>query len=151
MFGAGCFWGIQQIFAGIRGVLSTVVGYSGGNFANPSYEDVCSGSTGHAEVVMVEYDPLVVSTEDLLRVFWKSHNPTTINRQGVDIGSQYRSAVYYYEDEQREAAESGKADLERTARFERPIVTEIRVAEDFYPAEEYHQHYLAKRGGASCH
>ncbi len=150
-FGAGCFWGVEETFRQLQGVTSTTVGYSGGSLENPTYRDVCTDRTGHAEVVRVEYDPSVISYEDLLQVFWHSHDPTTPNRQGPDVGTQYRSVIFYHTPEQREAAERSRAEMERSGTYTRPIVTEIQPAPAFYPAEEYHQQYLAKRGLAHCH
>lgn len=149
-FGAGCFWGVEAAFRQIKGVKSTAVGYLGGSFENPTYQDVCSGKTGHAEVVEVEYDPTQVSYEDLLNVFWENHDPTTLNRQGPDIGTQYRSAIFYHTPEQEAAAQASKEKLQSQGRYKRPIVTEITPASTFYRAEEYHQQYLEKRGLASC-
>lgn len=149
-FGAGCFWGIESTFRQVKGVTSTAVGYLGGTFKNPTYEDVCTGETGHAEVVQVEYDPEQVSYNDLLAIFWKNHNPTTLNRQGPDVGTQYRSAVFYHNEAQRQAAEASKESLGRSGVFSRPIVTEITPATEFYRAEDYHQQYLEKRGKTSC-
>ncbi len=151
MFGAGCFWGVEAAFRQSPGVVKTVVGYSGGSLPNPTYKDVCSGRTGHAEVVLVEFDPEKIGYEQILQVFWDNHDPTTLNRQGPDVGSQYRSAIYYFNDEQKAAAESSKVSLEEDGRFRRPIVTEIKPAGEFYMAEDYHQQYLEKRGLASCH
>jgi peptide-methionine (S)-S-oxide reductase len=128
-----------------------LVGYLGGTLANPTYRDVCTGRTGHAEVVQVKYDPAEVSYDKLLDVFWENHNPTTLNRQGPDVGTQYRSAIFYHTPEQKRAAEESKASLEASGRFRRPVVTEITEASTFYPAEDYHQRYLEKRGLASCH
>jgi peptide-methionine (S)-S-oxide reductase len=150
-FGAGCFWGVEAAFRQIPGVTATSVGYLGGTMRNPSYRDVCSGRTGHAEVVRVAYDPARISYNDLLRVFWENHDPTTLNRQGPDVGAQYRSAIFYHTPEQQAAAAASKAQLDESKRFRRPIVTEITPASDFYPAEEYHQQYLEKRGLSSCH
>lgn len=150
-FGAGCFWGVEAAFRQIKGVQSTAVGYLGGSLENPTYEDVCTDTTGHAEVVQVDYDPAQVSYEELLDVFWKSHNPTTLNRQGPDVGTQYRSAVFYHTPEQEQAARASKAKLEESGAFKRPIVTEITPASTFYRAEEYHQQYLEKRGLSQCH
>jgi len=149
-FGAGCFWGVEAAFQEIEGVTSTAVGYSGGTLANPTYQDVCSGRTGHAEVVQVEYDPARVSYERLLDVFWDNHDPTTLNRQGPDVGEQYRSAIFFHTPEQEAVAKASKARLERSGRFRRPIVTEITPASTFWRAEEYHQRYLEKRGLAHC-
>lgn len=150
-FGAGCFWGVEAALAGVTGVIKTTVGYSGGSHPGPSYLDVCRGDTGHAEVVRVLYDPDQVSYESLLEAFWACHDPTQINRQGPDIGRQYRSVVFYDNDEQREAAEASKLRLEQSAHFARPIATAIESATAFHVAEEYHQQYLAKRGLAVCH
>lgn len=150
-FGAGCFWGVEEAFRHVPGVQSTTVGYSGGSYENPTYKDVCTGRTGHAEVVQLTYDPSEVSYDDLLRVFWENHNPTTLNRQGWDIGTQYRSAVFFHTPEQEAAARRSKEELERSGRFRKKIVTEITPASAFYPAEEYHQQYLAKRGMGACH
>jgi peptide-methionine (S)-S-oxide reductase len=150
-FGAGCFWGIETAFRQIDGVISTTVGYSGGRTANPTYRDVCSDETGHAEVVEVEFDPAKVRYEQLLDVFWENHDPTTLNRQGPDVGSQYRSAIFFHSPAQEAAARASKARLEAAKRFRRPIVTQIEPAATFYRAEDYHQQYLEKRGLASCH
>ena len=150
-FGAGCFWGVEAAFRQIPGVKSTAVGFAGGRVAHPSYEDVCYRDTGHAEVVEVEFDPERVSYADMLRVFWENHDPTTLNRQGPDIGEQYRSVIFYHTDEQRAAAEASKSELEQAKRYRRPIVTEIVAAPTFYKAEDYHQQYLEKRGLSSCH
>ncbi len=150
-FGAGCFWGVEAAYRQIPGVLSTRVGYLGGTMQNPTYRDVCSGRTGHAEVVEVSYDPARLTYDDLLTVFWENHDPTTLNRQGPDVGEQYRSAIFYHDDEQKAAAEASKQERERSARYRRPIVTEITPATTFYEAEDYHQQYLEKRGQASCH
>jgi peptide-methionine (S)-S-oxide reductase len=149
-FAAGCFWGVEAAFRAVPGVVSTTVGYSGGSFPNPTYHDVCTGRTGHAEVVQVEFDPERVSYQDLLRVFWENHDPTTLNRQGPDHGTQYRSAIFYHTPEQQAAALAAKQQLERSGAYKRPIVTEITPASAFYRAEEYHQQYLEKRGQASC-
>ena len=148
-FGAGCFWGVEAAFRQIQGVTSTAVGYLGGTVENPTYQDVCTGSTGHAEVVQVEYDPAQIAYEDLLDVFWKCHDPTTLDRQGPDVGAQYRSAVFFHTPEQEAAAKVSREKAQ--VRFKRPIVTEITPASAFYRAEEYHQQYLEKRGQASCH
>ncbi len=150
-FGAGCFWGVEAAFRQIDGVISTAVGYSGGRMANPTYRDVCSDGTGHAEVVEVEFDPAKVRYEELLDVFWENHDPTTLNRQGPDVGPQYRSAIFFHSPAQEAAARESKARLETAKRFRRPIVTEIEPAATFYRAEDYHQQYLEKRGLASCH
>src|SRR3984885_2269706 len=149
-FGAGCFWGVEAAFRELPGVRETTVGYQGGTTRNPSYEDVCTGRTGHAEVVHVEYDPAETSYENLLELFWAEHDPTTPNRQGPDVGTQYRSVIFYYTPAQKEAAEASKAKLEASGHFRRPIVTQIVAAPDFYHAEEYHQKHLEKRGRRSC-
>lgn len=150
-FGAGCFWGVEAAYRQIPGVLSTAVGYLGGTLKNPTYHDVCTGRTGHAEVVQVTYDPARVTYDDLLTVFWENHDPTTLNRQGPDVGTQYRSAIFYHDDAQKEAAISSKDEREKSGRYRRPIVTEITPATEFYMAEDYHQQYLEKRGLSSCH
>jgi peptide-methionine (S)-S-oxide reductase len=147
-FGAGCFWGVEAAFRQLDGVTATRVGYSGGKLENPTYEDVCSHTTGHAEVVEVAYDPDQVSYERLLEVFWRKHDPTQLNRQGWDIGDQYRSVIFFHDDEQREAAEQSKA--REQANWSAPIVTHVEPAETFYEAEDYHQQYLEKRGRSSC-
>ncbi len=149
-FGAGCFWGVEAAFRQLEGVISTAVGYSGGRVENPSYEDVCSDKTGHAEVVQVEYDPAQISYDVLLRAFWDNHDPTTLNRQGPDVGSQYRSAIFYYTPEQAAAAKRSRDRLQSSGRHKDPITTEITAASTFYRAEEYHQQYLEKRGLAHC-
>ncbi len=149
-FGAGCFWGVEAAFRQVPGVLLTAVGYSGGTLENPTYRDVCGGRTGHAEVVEVEYDPGRVSYEQLLDVFWENHDPTTLNRQGPDVGEQYRSAVYFHDADQEAAARGSKQELEKSGRHRRPVVTEITAAAPFWRAEDYHQQYLEKRGLASC-
>lgn len=141
-FGMGCFWGAEHIFRKVSGMISTTVGYMGGSYENPTYRDVCTGRTGHAEVVQVLYDPDRVSYERLLEVFWESHDPTTLNRQEPDVGSQYRSVIFYHTPEQREVAVKMRSVLERSGRFARPIVTEILSAAKFYRAEEYHQKYF---------
>jgi peptide-methionine (S)-S-oxide reductase len=150
-FGAGCFWGVEAAFRQIKGVVSTAVGFSGGNYDKPSYHDVCTGRTGHAEVVEVTYDPARVSYEDLLKVFWENHNPTTLNRQGWDVGTQYRSAIYFHNATQEAAARASKEQLEKSGKYRKPIVTEVTPASTFYMAEDYHQQYLEKRGLSSCH
>lgn len=149
-FGAGCFWGVEAEFRQVPGVLKTTVGYLGGKLKNPTYENVCSGKTGHAEVVEVEFDPAKVSFENLLDVFWKNHDPTTLNRQGPDVGEQYRSGIFYHSDAQKNTALESKKKLEESGRFKKPIVTEITEASEFYRAEEYHQQYLEKKGLATC-
>ncbi len=149
-FGAGCFWGVEAQFRQVPGVTSTAVGYTGGTFDNPSYQDVCSGATAHAEAVEVDYDPDRVSYEDLLEVFWNNHNPTTPNRQGPDVGTQYRSVIFFHSPEQEAAARASKEELQQSGRFPAPIVTQIVPATTFWRAEEYHQQYLEKRGLAHC-
>jgi peptide-methionine (S)-S-oxide reductase len=150
-FAAGCFWGVEEAFREIPGVISTTVGYTGGTLKNPTYQDVCSGRTGHAEALEVEFDPARVSYLELLAVFWKSHDPTTMNRQGPDVGTQYRSAIFFHDAEQEKDARESKAILEKTGIFKRPIVTEITAATEFYRAEDYHQRYFERRGIRSCH
>ncbi len=149
-FAAGCFWGVEAAFRQIEGVLSTAVGYEGGNTESPTYEDVCSGRTGHAETVEVEYDPSRVSYDRLLDVFFENHDPTQWNRQGPDVGEQYRSVVFFHTPEQGAAARASKEKLETSGKFKRPIVTQIQPASKFHRAEEYHQQYLEKRGLAHC-
>lgn len=150
-FAAGCFWGVEEMFRHLNGVKATMVGYTGGHMANPSYEKVCSDETGHAEAVEVTYDPSLVTYEDLLKIFWDNHNPTTRNRQGPDVGTQYRSAIFYHSDEQKAAAEQSRASVAASGKWKQPIVTEIVPAVSFYKAEEYHQQYLEKRGLSTCH
>ena len=149
-FAAGCFWGVETAFRKVPGVISVTVGYTGGTMEYPGYGDVSTGRTGHAESVEITYDPTKATYNDLLTVFWKIHDPTTPNRQGPDIGSQYRSAIFYHSEAQRAAAEDSKEKLGRSGRFKRAIVTEISPATSFYPAEEYHQRYFEKQGGGSC-
>lgn len=149
-FGAGCFWGVEAAFRQIEGVQATAVGYAGGSKVDPTYQDVCTDRTGHAEVVEVEYDPARVPYERLLDVFWENHDPTTLNRQGPDRGSQYRSAIFFHTPEQERAARASKEALEQSGRWSKPIVTEITSAATFYRAEDYHQQYLEKRGLATC-
>jgi peptide-methionine (S)-S-oxide reductase len=149
IFGAGCFWQIEVEFRNVEGVTNAVAGYSGGTLDSPSYEDVCGGRTGHAEVVQVEFDPQQVPYEALLDKFWEIHDPTQMNRQGPDVGTQYRSAIYYFSEAQRELAAASKQRAQ--AGFKKPIATEIAPATTFWPAEDYHQRYLEKRGLASCH
>lgn len=149
-FGAGCFWGVEAAFRQIDGVISTAVGYAGGNMHNPTYRDVCIGRTGHAEVVEVIYDPAKVSYDRLLSVFWENHDPTQLNRQGPDVGEQYRSAIFFNTPEQQAVAVASKESLQATGRYRRPVITEISPASEFYKAEDYHQQYLEKRGLSSC-
>lgn len=144
-FGAGCFWGVEDAFRGFGGVTSTVVGYMGGTTENPTYEEVCTDTTGHVEVVQVEYDPSETSYEDLLSVFWSAHDPTQLNRQGPDFGTQYRSVIFFHDSEQEEAARASKQAQEDSGRFGGAIVTEISPAATFYKAEDYHQQYVEKR------
>lgn len=150
-FGAGCFWGVEEAFRVLSGVVKTTAGYSGGKTKNPTYEDVCSDETGHAEVVQVEFDPKKISYEKLVEVFFENHNPTQVNRQGWDVGSQYRSVIFYHDEEQKKIAEKSKKELEASKKFSKPIATSIEPAKPFYAAEEYHQKYLMKRGKTSCH
>lgn len=149
-FAAGCFWGVEAMFRAVPGVISTRVGYTGGTLENPSYKDVCTDRTEHAEAVEIAYDPTRVSYDKLLDVFWKGHDPTMLNRQGPDIGTQYRSAVFYHNPEQEAAAHASKERLEKSGEYRRPIVTEIIPASQFWQAEDYHQQYLEKRGMAHC-
>ena len=149
-FAAGCFWHVEEAFRQLKGVISTTVGYMGGTLQNPTYEDVCTDKTGHAEVVEIIFDPQKISYDELLTVFWEIHDPTTKNRQGPDVGTQYRSAIFYHSPEQKKAAEQSTQKLERTKKYNKKIVTEITKATTFYPAEEYHQHYLVKYKLASC-
>lgn len=150
-FGAGCFWGVEADFREVEGVVATAVGYEGGTKLNPTYEDVCSHTTGHAEVVRVEFKPSKVSYEQLLEVFWANHDPTQVNRQGPDFGDQYRTVIFYHSPEQKAAAEASKARLEESKKFRKPIATQIVPTQVFYMAEDYHQQYLEKRGRRSCH
>ena len=150
-FGAGCFWGVEAAFREVKGVTATRVGYLGGTMKNPTYHDVCTDMTGHAEVVEVEFDQSQVSYEDLLNVFWTCHDPTQLNRQGPDVGTQYRSAIFFHSPEQEEAATASKEKLQASGRYKRPIVTEIAPVSEFWMAEDYHQQYLEKRGIKSCH
>ncbi len=149
-FAAGCFWGVEAAYRQLEGVTSTRVGYTAGSLEDPTYKDVCSDTTGHAEAVEVEFDPSVVSYEDLLEVFWSNHDPTTVNRQGPDVGSQYRSGIFFHTSEQEAAARASLAAADASGRFRGPIVTEITPASQFWEAEEYHQQYLEKRGLATC-
>jgi peptide-methionine (S)-S-oxide reductase len=150
-FGAGCFWGVEMAFSQNFGVTQTAVGYSGGNLPDPTYEMVCTGQSGHAEVVEVEYDPSQIEYSALLELFWSIHDPTTLNRQGPDIGTQYRSAIYFHDNEQEAIARTSMEKLQQSGRFLGDIVTEITAAPEFYRAEEYHQKYLEKRGMKNCH
>ena len=150
-FAAGCFWGVEAAFRQLPGVISTRVGYTGGHFSNPTYKDVCSDETGHAEAVEIEYDPAKLSYDKLLEVFWENHDPTQLNRQGPDWGSQYRSAIFFHSPEQEAAAKESKAKLENSGAFGKPVVTQIVPATTFFEAEDYHQQYLEKRGLATCH
>jgi peptide-methionine (S)-S-oxide reductase len=149
-FGAGCFWGVEETFRQLKGVLSTAVGYEGGLMNNPTYKDVCTDRTGHAEVVQVEYDPKQISYDQLLDVFWHNHNPTSLNRQGPDIGTQYRSVIFFHDAKQEKTAQASKEKLQKTS-YKSPVVTQIVPAAIFWKAEDYHQQYLAKRGLGSCH
>ncbi len=150
-FGGGCFWGVEAAFRRVPGVIDTAVGYSGGHSEDPTYKEVCTDRTGHAEVVQVEYDPAKVSYSELLDVFWSAHDPTQVNRQGPDFGSQYRTVIFYHDDEQQAEAEKAKQRLDASGRFRRPVATEIVAAGPFYRAEEYHQRYLEKGGMEHCH
>lgn len=147
-FGAGCFWGVEAAFRKLEGVKDAVVGFMGGHRENPSYREVCTGQTGHAEVVQIEYDPERVSYEKLLDVFWQIHDPTQVNRQGPDVGDQYRSAIFHHSPDQEAAARESKQRLEESGRFNKPVATVIEPAGPFYRAEEYHQRYLEKQGFA---
>jgi len=145
-FGAGCFWHVEDLLSKTKGVTSTAVGYIGGTLPNPTYEEVCTDQTGHAEAVEVEFNPDEISYQELLDVFWKNHNPTTLNRQGPDIGNQYRSAIFYHDEQQKEIAEKSKESLDSSTAFVDPIVTQIVPAPEFYKAEDYHQKYFKKQG-----
>lgn len=149
-FGAGCFWGVEETFRNLNGVINTAVGYAGGTKDDPTYEDVCSDETGHAEVVDLEFDPARISYEKLLDVFFCNHNPTQLNRQGPDVGTQYRSAIFYHSPEQKAAAEAAKQKLSESGKFSKPITTVIEPAPTFWRAEDYHQRYLQKRGQTHC-
>lgn len=149
-FAAGCFWSVEQAFREVGGVLETEVGYTGGDKANPTYEEVCRKDTGHAEAVRVTFDPSKLSYDDLLGIFWKIHDPTLLNRQGPDIGDQYRSAIFYHSEAQAKAAERARAAEDNSGRHSRPIVTKIEALGAWWPAEDYHQHYVEKNGGATC-
>ena len=150
-FAAGCFWGVEATFRQLPGVISTRVGYIGGHSPNPTYKQVCTDTTGHAEAVEIDYDPAGLSYDKLLEVFWENHDPTQLNRQGPDWGKQYRSAIFFHTPEQEAAAKASKERLEKSRRFSKPIVTQIVPAETFFEAEDYHQQYLEKKGLASCH
>ena len=145
-FGTGCFWCTEAVFQELKGVLKTVSGYSGGHVAKPSYEEVCTGTTGHAESLQIIYDPKVISYDELLEVFWEVHDPTSLNKQGNDIGTQYRSAIFYHNEEQRQKAEHYKAELNKSGAYDKPVVTEITAFTNFYPAEDYHQDYYRTHG-----
>jgi peptide-methionine (S)-S-oxide reductase len=149
-FGAGCFWGVEAAFRRLEGVKATTVGYQGGTTENPTYKDVCSGTTNHVEVVEVDFDPSEITYDELLDAFWEEHDPTQVNRQGPDFGEQYRSVIFYHTPEQQQKAEASKKALPESGRYSRPIATKIEPAPTFWPAEEYHQQYLEKRGQASC-
>jgi peptide-methionine (S)-S-oxide reductase len=151
IFAAGCFWGVEATFRQLPGVISTRVGYTGGDYPNPTYKEVCTDRTGHAEAVEVEYDPTKLSYETLLETFWENHDPTQLNRQGPDWGTQYRSAIFFTTPEQEVAAKASKAALEKSHRYSKPVVTQIVPATTFFQAEDYHQQYLEKKGLASCH
>ena len=150
-FGAGCFWGVEATFRSIPGVVSTLVGYCGGKTDNPTYKDVCTDTTGHAEAVEITFDPAQLPYEQLLETFWKLHDPTTPNRQGPDVGSQYRSVIFFHSPAQEAAARATRERLDKSGKFRNPVVTQIVPAAPFYKAEDYHQRYLEKRGLASCH
>lgn len=149
-FGGGCFWGVELKFSQLDGVIKTTCGYMGGNKENPTYEEVCTDSTGHAEVVKVEFDPSKITYEELLTKFWNLHNPTQLNRQGFDSGRQYRSVIFYHSEIQKQIAITSKQELDRSGKYKLPVVTEIAEAQTFYKAEDYHQQYLTKRGHNSC-
>lgn len=150
-FAAGCFWGVEETFRELKGVKGTAVGYTGGNTENPTYKEVCTDTTGHAEAVEIEFDPAQVSYNQLLDVFWADHDPTQLNRQGPDYGKQYRSAIFFHTPEQEQLARESKERLTQEHRYSRPVATQIVPAAPFYRAEEYHQQYLAKRGQRVCH
>jgi peptide-methionine (S)-S-oxide reductase len=147
-FAAGCFWAVEESFRKVKGVISTKVGYTGGTMKNPTYKDVCTGKTGHAEAIKIDYDAGIITYDELLKLFWEIHDPTTLNRQGPDVGTQYRSAIFYHNDEQRDLAIASKQKLESSGKFIQLIVTEIAKATEFYEAEEYHQKYYLKKGRA---
>lgn len=148
-FAAGCFWHVEEAFRHVKGVVGTRVGYTGGTVENPTYNDVCTGETGHAETVEIQYEPEQISYDQLLEIFWENHNPTSLNQQGPDIGTEYRSAIFFHTPEQEKAARESKARLEKSGKYDQPIVTEIEPAGPFYPAEEYHQQYMEKQGSCS--
>ena len=150
-FGAGCFWGVESAFRQVKGVTDAAVGYMGGTLANPTYKDVCTDRTGHAEVLQLDFDPVQISYEALLRVFFEIHDPTTLNRQGPDFGKQYRSVIFFHDAEQESAAQKVKGEFDQSGRFSRKIVTQIAPASEFWRAEEYHQRYFEKHGMAACH
>ena len=150
-FGAGCFWGVEELFRTLDGVSETTVGYMGGQTDNPTYQEVCTDTSGHAEVVQVTYDPNIITFGRLVKIFFENHNPTQLNRQGPDFGSQYRSVIFYADKSQQEVATQLKAELEASGKFSKNIVTAIEPAADYWPAEDYHQQYLLKRGITSCH
>ncbi|MFA7257412.1 MAG: peptide-methionine (S)-S-oxide reductase MsrA [Kiritimatiellales bacterium] len=150
-FAAGCFWGVESVFRQMPGVLDTQVGYTGGKTVNPTYKEVCTDTTGHAEALEITYDPAKISYEKLLDLFWRMHDPTQVNRQGPDFGTQYRSAIFYHSSEQQAAAEASKSALEKSGKYKKPIATQILPAAPFYRAEEVHQRYFEKNGGPSCH
>jgi peptide-methionine (S)-S-oxide reductase len=150
-FAAGCFWGVEDIFMNTKGVVSTKVGYTGGHKKDPTYKDVCAGDTGHAEAVELEFDPKIISYKELLDVFWNMHDPTTHNRQGPDIGEQYRSAIFYHSEDQKKEAEASRKELNESGKLKDKVVTEITEASEFYEAEEYHQKYIQKNHLSSCH
>ncbi len=145
-FGAGCFWHVEDLLRKTKGVKSTQVGYIGGKLAHPTYEEVCTDATGHAEAVQVDYDPNEISYDELLKVFWSNHDPTSLNRQGPDVGNQYRSAIFFHNEEQKNIAQKSKEELEKSGKFQKQVVTEIVPAPEFYKAEEYHQKYFQKHG-----
>ncbi|UCD14664.1 MAG: peptide-methionine (S)-S-oxide reductase MsrA [Thermoplasmatales archaeon] len=149
-FGAGCFWDVEAAFQDIKGVKSTTVGYMGGTMKNPTYEDVCTDKTGHAEVVHIVFDPSITSYEQVLEIFWMVHDPTQLNKQELDIGTQYRSVIFYHNEQQKKLAEASKKKLQKSGKYKKPIVTEITKAKEFYPAEQYHQKYLEKQGLSAC-
>ncbi len=149
-FGAGCFWGVEEAFRNLEGVIATAAGYAGGTTENPTYKEVCSGRSGHAEVVRVEFDPVRVSYEQLLELFWTIHDPTQLNRQGPDVGSQYRTVIFHHGDRQRDAATASSEAVGKSGRFARPVVTQIEPASTFWRAEDYHQQYIARGGPGAC-